>query len=65
MNPADRIFYLIPIPQQTGDIVNLYLPSDLITQNAEITSSLGFGVLLFCELRIIEEKLDTYRSRLL
>lgn len=44
MNPADRIFYLIPIPKQSGDIVNLYLPSDLITQNAEITSSLGFGV---------------------
>ncbi|MGE6212478.1 hypothetical protein [Comamonas aquatica] len=45
---ADRIFYLIPKHRADGQTIDLYLPSDLVTQeNREIEPSLGFGVFTF------------------
>lgn len=45
---ADRIFYLIPKHSADGQTIDLYLPSDLVTQeNREIDPSLGFGVFTF------------------
>jgi hypothetical protein len=45
---VDRIFYLIPKFRGDGDIIDLYLPRDLIAkENGEIEPTLGFGVFAF------------------
>lgn len=48
MSEFDRIFYMIPKRHENGEIIDLFLPSDLITQVDEsVVPSLGFGIFTF------------------
>ena len=48
MSEFDRIFYLIPKCQENGESIDLFLPSDLITQEDEfVVPSLGLGIFTF------------------
>ncbi|PRX34227.1 hypothetical protein B0G75_102256 [Paraburkholderia sp. BL18I3N2] len=47
MNDLDRVFYLIPRRRGDSEIIDLFLPADLNTQDGEVASSLGLGVFTF------------------
>jgi hypothetical protein len=48
MTNLDRIFFLIPIHRKNEDVVDLYLPSDLIDrEDWEVAPSLSSGVFTF------------------
>lgn len=48
MDDVDRIFYLIPRRQRSGESVDLFLPKDLLAEyDGEVMPSMGFGIFTF------------------